>query len=225
MATCVICGDVTPRPKPRGQAPKYCSDDCRLHARRNQREAFVAANPELARARNRAKVTKWRKTKPQSFKAYRGKHYSEHRDAIISQRRQHRADNLEQFRFYGRQRYNQNRDKIRSQRKANYSEREHLRAANQRGAARRRARLLAVFVDDIDPRAVFDRDKGVCGICLSPVDPSSRWEIDHIIPISKGGAHAYANVQLSHRRCNRSKSARLPAGAPDVGRLRDPALQ
>jgi 5-methylcytosine-specific restriction endonuclease McrA len=68
-----------------------------------------------------------------------------------------------------------------------------------------------VFVDDVDPRVVFERDKGVCGICLTPVDPASKWEIDHIVPISKGGPHAYANVQLSHRRCNRSKSARLLA--------------
>lgn len=213
---CVICGGVTPLPKPRGKSPKYCSDDCRRQARRNQREEFVANNPELARARNRAKVTKWRKTKPQSFQASRRKHYSEHREEIIVHRRKHRADNLEQFRSYGRQKYDQNRDKIRSQRKSNYLEREHLRATNQRGASRRRARLLAVLVDDIDPRVVFERDKGVCGICLTPVDPSSRWEVDHIMPISKGGLHAYVNVQLAHRKCNRSKSARLPTGQPSL---------
>lgn len=92
---------------------------------------------------------------------------------------------------------------------------EHVRAIGRRHASTRRAIKKLVFVEDVDPRVVFERDKGVCGICLELVDPSSPWEIDHIIPISKGGPHSYANVQLSHRRCNRSKSARLPVAVPD----------
>ena len=77
-------------------------------------------------------------------------------------------------------------------------------------AAKRKAIKHSVFVEAIVAQVVFDRDKGMCGICTKAVDPATDWEIDHIIPISKGGLHAYANVQLSHRKCNRAKAARMP---------------
>jgi 5-methylcytosine-specific restriction endonuclease McrA len=58
----------------------------------------------------------------------------------------------------------------------------------------------------------------VCAICGGPVDkdlpkyhPMSA-EIDHIIPISKGGDPvAIENMQLTHRKCNRDKSDKLPS--------------
>lgn len=89
---------------------------------------------------------------------------------------------------------------------------EHYLAIKRKHANTRRARKNEVFVEVIDPLVVFDRDGGICGICLKPVDRKSPWEVDHIVPISKGGAHSYANVQLSHRRCNRKKHAKVLTG-------------
>jgi 5-methylcytosine-specific restriction endonuclease McrA len=56
----------------------------------------------------------------------------------------------------------------------------------------------------VDPDAVLRRDRGVCGICGKPVE-GPVFEIDHIVPLSRGGAHTMANVQLAHRTCNRKK--------------------
>ena len=40
----------------------------------------------------------------------------------------------------------------------------------------------------------------------------SQISIDHIIPVSRGGAHLFNNVQLGHRKCNSRRGAgRLPA--------------
>lgn len=33
--------------------------------------------------------------------------------------------------------------------------------------------------------------------------------IDHVIPLSRGGAHAMGNVQSAHLRCNSSKGDKL----------------
>ena len=86
---------------------------------------------------------------------------------------------------------------------------EHARALRLKQDAKRRAVERECFVEAVDHRVVFERDKGVCGICKEPVDPMSKWEVDHIVPILRGGLHSYANVQLAHARCNRSKGSKV----------------
>jgi 5-methylcytosine-specific restriction endonuclease McrA len=72
----------------------------------------------------------------------------------------------------------------------------------------RQARVLGQFVERVYRSVVFRRDKGICGICHKKVDPEN-WHLDHIIPLSRGGEHSYANVQVSHPFCNVSKGAKL----------------
>lgn len=71
---------------------------------------------------------------------------------------------------------------------------------NRRRAAAKRAR----FVDDVDRLVVLEMDDGVCGICGEDVDPMD-FHVDHIVPLSRGGEHSYANSQSAHPRCNRRK--------------------
>jgi len=73
----------------------------------------------------------------------------------------------------------------------------------------RRSKKRGGFVEHVDPLVVFKRDKGLCGLCSLEVQASDKWHIDHVVPLSKGGAHSYANVQLAHARCNLSKGASL----------------
>ena len=49
---------------------------------------------------------------------------------------------------------------------------------------------------------VWNRDNGKCIQCGS----NENLEFDHIIPLSKGGANTYRNIQLLCESCNRSKS-------------------
>lgn len=59
---------------------------------------------------------------------------------------------------------------------------------------------------------IIERDRSICGLCGKKVDKAEQ-TIDHILPLSLGGADAPHNVQLAHRRCNSGKknSARYPA--------------
>lgn len=59
-------------------------------------------------------------------------------------------------------------------------------------------------VDSIQLHKVYERDKGICGICHTLV-PSNKASLDHIVPLSRKGTHTWDNVQLSHVRCNKSK--------------------
>lgn len=58
------------------------------------------------------------------------------------------------------------------------------------------------------------RDGRTCHLCQSAVDMTlsgnQAWgpTIDHLIPISKGGADAPDNVALAHRTCNERRGAR-----------------
>ena len=85
-------------------------------------------------------------------------------------------------------------------------------AHHEREAAKR-----GVESERFSPRAVFERDDWVCGICGEPVDPDLQWpdpmsaSLDHIIPLSRSGAHTRANTQCSHLRCNISKGNQMVA--------------
>jgi hypothetical protein len=78
--------------------------------------------------------------------------------------------------------------------------------------ASRRARKKGVFVEHIDKRKLWTDYQGICGLCLQPVK-FARTTIDHIIPLSQGGMHEYANVQPAHSRWTwLSQPARRSAG-------------
>lgn len=81
--------------------------------------------------------------------------------------------------------------------------------------ARRRMRVAEATVEKFDPRDVSERDGWVCQLCQERVDPELAYpdplskSLDHIVPISKGGAHSFANGQLAHLRCNIVKRDRV----------------
>lgn len=82
----------------------------------------------------------------------------------------------------------------------------------------RRARLRSVAADrGITHAALRDRDGTVCRYCSREMDFSRakrgeatglRANIDHVIPVSKGGTHTWGNVVLACRDCNYSKGAK-----------------
>jgi 5-methylcytosine-specific restriction endonuclease McrA len=57
-------------------------------------------------------------------------------------------------------------------------------------------------------RAVFARDGHKCQYCNKAAE-----NIDHVLPRSRGGPHAWDNVVASCRSCNARKEDRLPAEA------------
>lgn len=57
-----------------------------------------------------------------------------------------------------------------------------------------------------------------CGYCLSPQHlVMARLEIEHIIPIAKGGGNSEANLWLACPICNRYKSSQIEAVDPQDG--------
>ena len=77
----------------------------------------------------------------------------------------------------------------------------------------RRALIRNVTIEDFNPSEVFERDNYICQLCGIKTLPnlksqyhSKRPELDHIIPLSKGGEHSKRNTQCLCRKCNMEKS-------------------
>lgn len=84
---------------------------------------------------------------------------------------------------------------------------------------RRRARLRGATVERFASEEIFQRDGWRCQICKKRVlkkkqQPHPRAPtIDHIVPLSEGGAHERKNVQCACFLCNSTKGCRtLPGG-------------
>ena len=71
---------------------------------------------------------------------------------------------------------------------------------------------------DITLEALYRRDSGVCYLCGKQCDWDDKDgnkvgpnypSIDHLIPVARGGLHAWSNVRLAHFKCNVDKSDTL----------------
>ena len=79
----------------------------------------------------------------------------------------------------------------------------------------RRAKIRERSSEFVSRVEIFERDKWVCQLCFKDIDRDASWPdrdspvIDHIIPISRGGAHNRENLQTAHAHCNVVKSDRI----------------
>lgn len=80
-----------------------------------------------------------------------------------------------------------------------------------------RARYYGVPYEQVSPWDVMARDWYHCSCCATYTPPRLRgshaWnapEIDHIVPISRGGPHVASNLQLLCRSCNLDKGNAVP---------------
>jgi 5-methylcytosine-specific restriction endonuclease McrA len=91
-----------------------------------------------------------------------------------------------------------------------------LRRDRKRAARDRRdSRIKSAERETVVARKVFDRDGWMCRLCgvATPKELRGTYEhnapeMDHVVPVARGGAHTYANTQCLCRSCNGWKSAR-----------------
>lgn len=73
--------------------------------------------------------------------------------------------------------------------------------------------MKAAHVEAVNPTVVFERDGWRCRNCrcktpqaLRGTYKSNAPELDHIVPLARGGEHSYRNTQLLCRKCNGEKA-------------------
>jgi len=155
---------------------------------------------------------------PERWRAVRAKKYAENREFELSRGRAYRVENRARLQEYERVRNARDKERI-SERVRSW------RAENQGHRARwnenRRARIIGA--PGVLSKGIFVRlfcvQQGKCAACGSA---GERLELDHIIPLSRGGSNEDENVQLLCRPCNAEKSNKLPhefrlsRGAPKI---------
>lgn len=173
----------------------YCGD-AMTNLRRKQ-----CGKPACKRAFNAERMREWQR----QYRAEHGQWYTRHRHG-------------EAQREYSRRR----REELGHWRKL-------YPAAAAASDARRRMRVeQASPGEPVVPAEVHARDGWTCRLCGRPIDPEVAWpdpmsaSVDHVVPLSRGGAHSMGNVQSAHLGCNSSKGDRLDVPAGPAGDLDQP---
>lgn len=194
-----------------GKQSGYSHGKCRCEACSEAQRQYDAKiyDPVKVQQRNRAR-------------------YLKNRERIRREEKERRAANPEAAREEDHRQYAKNRERrAQAKRDARAANPEHARAINREWRARtdmgrvhsanRRARVRNAFVEEVDPKVVFEQDDYVCQCCGIQCPKDAKWPrrdaatLDHIVAIANGGEHSYANVQTLCFFCNTSKGARPQA--------------
>ncbi len=81
------------------------------------------------------------------------------------------------------------------------------RAGRRLDKYRRSKRIKSGERQAIGLTSLAKRDGWMCHICHRRVSRKT-WSMDHLIPLSEGGSHTWANVALAHFLCNSLRGAR-----------------
>lgn len=171
---------------------------------------------EQHRAEAIARVQAWRAANPERARALDRSQYAKHRAQTIAaacaRERAWRQTDVESFRQY-------KREQMRAWRKANparakairvrrRAERlEHARAIHRVNMAARRARKAAAAGTPIslaDVEALFIAQGQRCVYCSRGIERGHR-HLDHVVPLSRGGAHVLSNLVWACPSCNLRK--------------------
>jgi 5-methylcytosine-specific restriction endonuclease McrA len=186
-------------------------------ARQRESRRYYERHKEriLERCRNR------RRRDPEAAKAEDARYYQKHRDAKRARTKAYKEANKERVREWGRQWEAANRDRKRELARESYARRREKEIArvvewtkNNRdkqaaARARRRANVVAAggVVTETDIVMRRELQQGLCYYCG---DSPTRWEVDHFIPLDRGGSGAPENIVMACMPCNRSKGNKLP---------------
>ncbi len=154
--------------------------------------AYRAANREKVRASYEA----WKQSHPGVEKARARAWYQANKSKVACQRKK---------------RYRDNAERVKAQGKRYYTENPHVFS---KARAKRRALEANASIENLEEIARWEKewrkkDCVKCHWCCGEF-PGRICHAGHVVPLSKGGAHAISNLVASCPHCNLSKGSKLP---------------
>lgn len=158
-----------------------------FHRQSRAKDGYQSQCRDCKRIGNRETMRKFRTANPEKHREINKKSRASNPAKIRKQRRERYLRNKESENLQARLYYANNPSRIKE------------------AASLRKRRLLANGIYTILTKELNKVYSSNCFLCQS----NKQIELDHIVPISKGGSHSIGNVMPLCRACNRSKSDKL----------------
>ena len=100
----------------------------------------------------------------------------------------------------------ENKEKY-AQKRREYLKTDAGRAMYRKQTQKRYALKKGAFVEDVNPIELFAEQGGVCYLCKVQFK-FKEMELDHVMPLARGGKHKKSNCKMACRHCNRSKGSK-----------------
>jgi 5-methylcytosine-specific restriction endonuclease McrA len=179
-----------------GYVQKYCLECKRAKNRKHYQE-----NPEAYKQR----AKNWADANPDKRKEIVNSYDSRNRETI----REYHSNRKVEVNEARRVKYMNDAEMIRAKVTAWYHNNKHrpeIKAERARLCAERQRKLKEIIPKDTDINAI----KEIYKQCqLKNIETGVKHNVDHIIPISKGGKHCATNLQILTAFENQSKGAKL----------------
>lgn len=193
--------------------------------RREQKRRYYQANREAAIAQERKRYAENREQILERGREYyaRNREYlaqkaleyrRNHREEKAEYDRRYNAENYERVRAVRREYYRKNRERIIARHKDYKRRWVKLNAERSRESVRRRrARIKQLTVaeftqEQLDQRMAYYGNQ--CYLRLPEVCTGAFDDVEHVKPVSKGGAHMLANLRPACDPCNTRKHNKWP---------------
>lgn len=207
MKRCTSCATEKPQTREYFYGDRRCKSGLRSDCKECVRARSLArsrADP----AANRAKARAWRKAHPEQARALRNKWNQRNPEKRRASIRRWHENHPEAQKAASARYWLRHGDRLRAAvaewRLANP---EAVRTAWRRRRARKRAADGTHSAEEA--LAILSRQKHRCAYCRARLTERSR-QLDHIIPLARGGADWPSNLQWLCGPCNREKSALDP---------------
>lgn len=154
-------------------------------------------------------------------------YYLKNKERINRRNNEYYQQNKEKRKLQGKKVYQANKEKVLERIKLyksthkeatalamkKYHQTERGRTVWLRAKHKRRALEAACSYDSFDAKDVFERDNYICQLCGCKTRPDYKNSyhpkypnLDHVVPLSKGGDHTKQNTQCLCRQCNITKN-------------------
>lgn len=171
---------------------------------------YSAMNPQ-ARELNRQSCKKYYASHKEDLLADKKKYDWSHKEQISLRKKDRYLENGDVERARSKEYYKLNRESALAKAKNYYKT--HVLEDNARSSARRALILGATIGNLAEIKEIYRRAKEDpkvrCYLCGKLI-PIGHRHVDHIMPLSKGGAHRPSNLAVSCDICNKRKAAKLP---------------
>lgn len=190
--------------------------DCK-GCRKQYLQGYQTAHREQIQQRRKAYGVTHREERRQ----YHQRYYATHRDQYRQYHQRRQILQREYIRQYLQEYYVAHRDQhrqrtriyhithraqIQRQRRMDYIL--HKNKYTER-ARRREANMRGVTIGEVSYHRILRRDGMHCYICSQPILAHHILHFDHVIPLSRGGAHSEENIKPTHQQCNSRKFTKL----------------